>query len=91
MDTYSTQQICEEGRNGLMIYAEANPDHWRGGFIWTLVDEKTAAITDEGLAFTMEDTLKEARHAADQKLPHISDLDVSDSSQPSICSNRSSG
>lgn len=91
MDTYSTQQICEEERNGLMIYAEANPDHWRGGFIWTLINEKNASITGEGLAFTMEDALKEARHAADQKLPHISDLDVSDSSQPSICSNRSSG
>lgn len=75
MDTYSAngQQSHEEERNGLMIYAEANPDRWRGGFIWTLVDEKNAEITDEGLAFTMEDALKEARNAADQKLQDTSE------------------
>jgi hypothetical protein len=53
---------------GVEIYIEANPDHYRGGFAWSVCREECEL--DCGLAMTENEAMAEAQRA-------IEELDVS--------------
>lgn len=69
----SPYQTPYEARHaGVTIHIEKNPDSWRGGYLWTLTDDGSATVVDEGLAFTFDDAKCEAEEAIDQLPPAIS-------------------
>nr|WP_315485228.1 hypothetical protein [uncultured Undibacterium sp.] len=43
------------------IYIEANPDHYRGGFAWSVCREENEL--DSGLALTEDEAMAEAQRA----------------------------
>lgn len=49
---------------GVEIYIEANPDHYRGGFAWSLCREENEL--DCGLALTENEAMAEAQRAIEE-------------------------
>ncbi|MBC3832274.1 hypothetical protein H8K33_12185 [Undibacterium amnicola] len=55
---------------GVAIYIEANPDHYRGGFAWSLCREENEL--DCGLALTENEAMAEAQRAIEElDLSHV--------------------
>lgn len=48
----------EEEVNGFTINIEENPDHWRGGYSWSVCKDETEL--DSGLEFSTADALRAA-------------------------------
>ena len=64
LNTYPDNEITlpyEEEVNGFTIYIEGNPDRWRGGYSWAVC--KDEVVWDEGLTFTISDTIDSANSA----------------------------
>ena len=53
----------EEEVNGYTIFIEVNPDHWRGGFVWSVC--KDGVELESGLAFDVTDAICVANNAID--------------------------
>ncbi|GHG59369.1 hypothetical protein GCM10010919_01820 [Alishewanella longhuensis] len=53
----------EEEVNGYTIFIDVNPDHWRGGFVWSVCID--GAELDSGLAFDVTDAIGSANNAID--------------------------
>lgn len=51
----------EEEFEGHEICIEKNPDHYRGGYEWSVC--KNDEMLDSGLAFSTESAISEAKHA----------------------------
>jgi len=49
----------EEEFEGCKIYIENNPDHYRGGYEWSV--SKDNEMLDSGLAFSTESAITEAK------------------------------
>lgn len=49
----------EETLGDYTIYIEENPDHWTGGYVWSVCSDDE--ILNEGLSFTSEDALGTAK------------------------------
>ncbi len=61
-------ETIEEGKpsyenidRGVEIYIEANPDHYRGGFAWSVCRDESEL--DCGLALTEDEAMAEAQRA----------------------------
>lgn len=54
----------EEVFRGVVIYIEANPDHYRGGFMWSVCRDEYEL--DCGLALIEDEAMAEAQQAIEE-------------------------
>jgi hypothetical protein len=62
----SLRHPYEEEYNGFIIYIERNPDPYRGGYIWQIIDDEQSMIIEDELCFDKAVGLEQARNRADQ-------------------------
>lgn len=86
--SYETLSSYEEEFHGYLIYVERNPDNWRQGLIWSVIDIDKNEVLEDELCFDIKQALDEAKRAVTQIAPDITpNLESDNSHSSTILSN----